>query len=112
MNINIYDIDWRKLTRWMVPHVLRTHRMMSWMNALVSPSPFLLISTPSFSSTVVSPTCIFIFSALSHASSRNGDGLKEIITDLVTEILAIYAPKNVANIAAIQLRINQLLKPA
>jgi hypothetical protein len=44
--------------------------------------------------------------------SRNGDGLKEIISDLVTEILAIYAPKNVANIAAIQLRIDQLLKPA
>lgn len=38
------------------------------------------------------------------------DGLREVITDLITEIQAIYAPKNVANIAAIQLRINNLLK--
>jgi hypothetical protein len=38
------------------------------------------------------------------------DGLREIMTDLVTEILAIYAPKNVANIMAIQTRINNLLK--
>lgn len=40
---------------------------------------------------------------------KGSDGLREIITDLITEIQAIYAPKNVANIAAIQVRFNQLL---
>jgi len=44
--------------------------------------------------------------------SRSTDGLREVLTDLVTQILAIYAPKNVAAIQQIQLRINQLLKPA
>lgn len=33
----IYDIDYRKLTRWLTPHVLRKARMMAWLNALVNP---------------------------------------------------------------------------
>lgn len=32
----IYDINYRKLTRWLVPHALRKARMMSWLDALVS----------------------------------------------------------------------------
>lgn len=44
--------------------------------------------------------------------SRAGDGLREILDDLITEIQAIYAPKNVANIEAIRLRVTQLLKTA
>lgn len=42
--------------------------------------------------------------------ANESDGLREVLTDLIAEIQAIYAPKNVASIAAIQLRINNLLK--
>lgn len=34
--------------------------------------------------------------------------LHDILTDLVTEVIAIYAPKNVANLVAIKTKINQL----
>lgn len=44
--------------------------------------------------------------------SKGNDGLKEILSDLILEILAIGAAKNIAAIQAIQLRINSLLKQA
>jgi hypothetical protein len=44
--------------------------------------------------------------------SKGTDGLREILTDLIAEIQAIYAPKNVAALAAIRLRIESLLKSA
>ncbi|HMP92102.1 MAG TPA: hypothetical protein PKD90_04470, partial [Phnomibacter sp.] len=43
--------------------------------------------------------------------ARGGIGLKELLTDIVNEVLAVYAPKNVAALQDIKLRINQLLKP-
>lgn len=42
--------------------------------------------------------------------ARAGDGLREVLSDLIDEILAIYAPKNVGALLAIKLRITQLLK--
>lgn len=44
--------------------------------------------------------------------SKGGDGLKEILTDLITEILAIAAAKNVGAITAIQVRVAALLQGA
>ncbi|MGJ1198830.1 hypothetical protein ACR777_05340 [Sphingobacterium spiritivorum] len=42
--------------------------------------------------------------------SKGNDSLKGILTDIVDQMLEIYAPKNAPGIAAIKININNLLK--
>lgn len=44
--------------------------------------------------------------------AKDNDGLKEILTSMIDEMLRIYAPKNVPGINRIKTRINKLLKDA
>lgn len=44
--------------------------------------------------------------------AKGGDGLREVLTELVTQILKIYAPMDKPGLIAIQKRIKNLLKDA
>jgi hypothetical protein len=59
---------------------------------------------------LTSADCVLEMDATGIEVSKNGVSLKNILSSLVTEVIAIYAPKNVANLTQIKMDIQNLLK--
>ena len=79
--------------------------------AKIAQDDFILVAADEIDSyRVTVGTMVLTQDATGFKISNGTDTLKGILHDLVTEILGIYAPKDIAGITAIQTRINALLQ--
>lgn len=57
---------------------------------------------------ITADDAVFEYDGSKFKIEKGALSLHDILEDLVTEVIAIYAPKNVANLTAIKTKINQL----